>query len=208
MNHHNLNEALPGSTIERVRRHARGKKRKSILPRIPKPTLRFGLHDKKRNDPRKTSKGRRNLNQQSHRKRRQDAAARANPSKFAEAIEFIKNSQNQPIDVVLETATKLSDVTAAIELIDALADRGIKLNPVWLDSTKKVLQAVLEGEQYVSAPYLAIVGNTASERMALKEAQKDCSDKMKYYSTVWVERIVEGKFVRYYACGDINRNNI
>jgi hypothetical protein len=64
----------------------------------------------------------------------------------------------------------------------------------------------MESRGYMSEAYVAIAGNPTSEKLALKEAQEECKNKSRYYPTVWVKRMVEGKLVKYYACGGIDTN--
>lgn len=188
-----LTEAMAKSVEERI--HRRTRKVHEAEGKHPEPVIKKTAN----NDPRKTSRGRRNF--RGTRKASQDAKKRRNPEPYTESADFIRMTYNRSADIILEHAARLSDPLVTLECLSRL--KSDKINNSWVEGTKRAIITLLEGRGFRKGPYLGVVGlpqSMAATKMTLTE---DFNRVKQYFPDAWIEKKTDAKgtIVRYRIIG-------
>ena len=178
-----ITEAMAKGVEERIHRRTRRSKglvKKKVGPAVPRKTA--------NNDPTKTSRGRTNF--RGTKKKSQDDAKKLHPELFKESAEFIRNTYGQLIDVVLEHAAKLHDPIDALDLLAKLKSDPGKLDKAWLNNTSNAIVTMLEGREYRTRPFLALLASEPSQEGAKALVAEEITKIKKFFPDAWVERTI------------------
>lgn len=179
-----ITEALAKSVEERIHRRTR-KPNHNVHEKRPEPVIKKAAD----NDPNQTARGHMSL--RGSRKASQDAKKKRHPERFTEAVEFIRNSYNKSVDIIIEQASKLTNPLSTLDLLSALPTD--KLNKEWIQKARDTIATVMEGRDFEAGKYLAKLGNSISEGQARSKAIKTLTEIKQHFPNAWIECIDDAK---------------
>lgn len=184
-----ITEATPKSAEERVHRRTRLKKPDKV--RDPRPVAK----KEGDNDPRSSSRGRRNLT--GHRKEKQDRWKRDHPEKFTEAIEFINTYRDKPSEINEEVINRLQYPGRLIKLLHESARRDDSIN-----NMAGMVWAIMAESAVKSAEFSCMVNKDNDKLYCVKEARAEAEAINLLKSLVWIEKRQVNNIISYRAVGD------
>jgi hypothetical protein len=169
-----ISESLPKSVKERVHRTTRPPK---VTPteRNLKPTPK----KKGDNDPRRTSRGRKNF--KGSKKRKQDEWKRKHPEKFTEALAFYEKYAGQDVSNIMEGLKTIQAPLTLLEFADAVAKKLLdEATTAWSNTLLDVGRTYYSGVGLRIGPVMAKLGDDKSIVEA-KDVVESIAGKMRQF---------------------------